>query len=217
MVITIVGQVHSFSPQVPDVPYHNLNQSLVNASTVNSWGGGNSYSAFFFDQPDAFLQFGMPSPNNPKLMLAMISMIFSIAFFNYFGISVTKKMSAAHRMVLDSVRTCVVWAAGLMLFGEAFSFLQLIGFLILIAGTLVYNVIGPFRVPGLDYTAFDHPTDETDLHTQTFQALNVAIAARDFRRAATLQDELATLGRAGAGGSQGGLKAPLLNTQQQQQ
>ena len=36
-------------------------------------------------------------------------------------------------------------------FGEKFSILQLIGFIILISGTLVYNVI--FRVPGFDYTS----------------------------------------------------------------
>ena len=33
--------------------------------------------------------------------------LISIAFFNFFGISVTKDMSAAHRMVLDSLRTLV--------------------------------------------------------------------------------------------------------------
>ena len=65
----------------------------------------------------------------------MFCMVCSIAFFNFFGISVTKKMSASHRMVLDSVRTCVVWTVGLLAFGEKFSILQLIGFIILITGS----------------------------------------------------------------------------------
>jgi hypothetical protein len=74
-----------------------------------AWGGGTSDTVFWFNEDDAFNQFSMPAPNNPTIMVAMVCMIFSIAFFNFFGISVTKKMSAAHRMVLDSVRTIIVW------------------------------------------------------------------------------------------------------------
>ena len=40
----------------------------------------------------------------------MAGNMLSIAFFNFFGISVTKAMSAAHRMVLDGVRNIIVWA-----------------------------------------------------------------------------------------------------------
>ena len=39
--------------------------------------------------------------------------IISIAFFNFFGLSVTKTQSATTRMVLDSVRTVVIWAFAL--------------------------------------------------------------------------------------------------------
>ena len=62
-----------------------------------------------------------------------------LAFFNFAGISVTKEMSATTRMVLDSVRTLVIWGVSLGVGWQKFQFLQLIGFLILVAGMCVYN------------------------------------------------------------------------------
>lgn len=47
------------------------------------------------------------------MLTAVLAMLCSIAFFNFFGISVTKHTSAAHRMVLDSLRVMVVWGFGL--------------------------------------------------------------------------------------------------------
>jgi drug/metabolite transporter (DMT)-like permease len=44
----------------------------------------------------------------PKLLLLMGGNALSIAFFNFFGMSITKSSSAAYRMVLDSLRTLVV-------------------------------------------------------------------------------------------------------------
>lgn len=49
---------------------------------------------------------------------------FSIAFFNFAGISVTKEMSATTRMILDSVRTIVIWAFSLAFGWQAFHYLQ---------------------------------------------------------------------------------------------
>ena len=43
--------------------------------------------------------------HNSIVLMATLGNIVSIAFFNFFGISVTKEMSATTRMVLDSVRT----------------------------------------------------------------------------------------------------------------
>lgn len=48
----------------------------------------------------------------------------SIAFFNFAGVSVTKEMSATTRMVLDSVRTLVIWAVSLALRWQTFNYLQ---------------------------------------------------------------------------------------------
>ncbi|KAI6184243.1 UAA transporter family protein [Aphelenchoides bicaudatus] len=62
-----------------------------------------------------------------------------IAFFNFAGVSVTKRLSATTRMVLDSVRTLIIWIFSIPLFGERFIPQQLFGFGFLILGMFVYN------------------------------------------------------------------------------
>merc|ERR1712008_468165 len=61
------------------------------------------------------------------------------------GISVTKEMSATTRMVLDSVRTLVIWGVSLAIGWQPFQALQLLGFAVLVTGMCVYNdiVIAP--------------------------------------------------------------------------
>jgi len=106
--------------------------------------------------PDAFEQVSHSS----IIIVAMLGNIVSIAFFNFCGISVTKQMSASHRMVLDSVRTVVVWAVSLAVGWEKFKALQLLGFAILLAGTCIFNEI--FKVPYLYYPPSDTLKDEQE-------------------------------------------------------
>ncbi|KAK3105041.1 hypothetical protein FSP39_015884 [Pinctada imbricata] len=87
------------------------------------------------DPIDAFLQLG----NNSIILTATIGNIVSIAFFNFCGISVTKELSATTRMVLDSIRTLVIWAVSLALIWQDFHVLQLFGFFLLIIGMFLYN------------------------------------------------------------------------------
>lgn len=87
------------------------------------------------DVPDAFVQLG----NNPLLIVAVLGNIISIAFFNFAGVSVTKELSATTRMVLDSVRTLVIWVVSLALKWQSFQYLQPIGFAILLIGMMLYN------------------------------------------------------------------------------
>ncbi|XP_011865437.1 PREDICTED: solute carrier family 35 member F6 [Vollenhovia emeryi] len=86
---------------------------------------------------EALIQIG----NNSPLLIAIIGIAFSIAFFNFAGISVTKEMSATTRMILDSVRTIVIWVFCLALQWQAFHYMQLIGFIILLIGMACYNNI----------------------------------------------------------------------------
>merc|ERR1719195_1608880 len=79
--------------------------------------------------------------HNPYLAFAFCGTVISIAFFNFAGISVTKEMSATTRMVLDSVRTLVIWAVSMAIGWQNFFFLQLVGFCILITGMMLYNDI----------------------------------------------------------------------------
>ncbi|XP_019392798.1 PREDICTED: solute carrier family 35 member F6 [Crocodylus porosus] len=87
------------------------------------------------DALDAFCQVG----RQPLIALALLGNISSIAFFNFAGISVTKEISATTRMVLDSLRTVVIWAVSLAVGWETFHALQILGFLILLAGAALYN------------------------------------------------------------------------------
>ncbi|XP_018015720.1 solute carrier family 35 member F6 isoform X2 [Hyalella azteca] len=87
------------------------------------------------DPIDAFIQLS----NNPMLVVAVLGNVISIAFFNFAGVSVTKELSATTRMVLDSVRTLVVWLTSLALKWQPFHYLQPIGFIVLVLGMFIYN------------------------------------------------------------------------------
>jgi len=96
----------------------------------------------FESTPDAISQVG----SSGALLLAILLNMTSIAFFNYFGIAVTKAMSASHRMVLDTLRTIVIWVFSISYGWEKeFKPLQLVGFVVLIFGTMLYNEIIKIR------------------------------------------------------------------------
>jgi len=108
--------------------------------------------------PDAFTQMS----NNWVIMVAVICNALSITFFNACGVTITKVLSCSHRMVLDSVRNLVVWTASLAIGWDTFSWLQLVGFVILSVGTLMYNEILTF--PSLFY----YPTAEEARRPSSF-------------------------------------------------
>lgn len=89
------------------------------------------------DAVDAFTQI----INNSQLVIALLGTVLSIAFFNFAGISVTKEMSATTRMVLDSVRTLVIWFVSLAIGWQQFHWLQVVGFCGLLFGMCLYNNI----------------------------------------------------------------------------
>jgi hypothetical protein len=61
--------------------------------------------------------------------------------FNSFGVMITKQASAAQRATIDSCRTLTIWIVFIILGKEKFSYGELVGFVLLVAGTLVYNEI----------------------------------------------------------------------------
>jgi len=81
-----------------------------------------------------------------------VGIIISIAFFNGFGVAVTKHASAAQRSTIDTSRTVLIWLFFLILGKESFHFLQLAGFILLVFGTLVYNEI--ITVPILGFNLY---------------------------------------------------------------
>ncbi|GMI38101.1 hypothetical protein TrCOL_g12404 [Triparma columacea] len=121
---------------------------LVPLYYIQVSGGAHDYP--IEDAVDAMIQIS----NSGEIQIALTGYICSIAFFNFFGISVTKAMSASHRMVLDSLRTVAVLGVSIALGWEDFHYEQLFGFALLILGTSLYNEI--IRVPAL----FDYDDDE---------------------------------------------------------
>lgn len=86
----------------------------------------------------------------PLCLLVVGSMI-SIAFFNFFGISITKVLSSSSRAVIDPTRTLFIWLMSILLGWESFLYLQLLGFLISTIGMLIFNEIIPLPFWGIDY------------------------------------------------------------------
>jgi drug/metabolite transporter (DMT)-like permease len=83
--------------------------------------------------------------SSTALQLAVGGSILSIAFFNWSGVSVTMSASAVARSTIDVSRTALVWTVELALLWNTFSWMQLVGFAVLIVGTLTYNAI--IRLP----------------------------------------------------------------------
>ncbi len=87
----------------------------------------------FFDLPRGFTQM----LNSPAVLWSGIAIAFSISLFNFFGLSVTKHVSATARSLTDTCRTLSIWIISLGLGWEKFvwpiSLLQVGGF-----GLLVY-------------------------------------------------------------------------------
>ena len=91
----------------------------------------------FEDAMDAFHQIFYI----PTLTVAFFGTVFSISFFNFAGLSVTKEENAITRMVLDSLRTLFIWLFSLSVRWQQFNFFQPIGFTCLVFGSCVfYNV-----------------------------------------------------------------------------
>lgn len=101
-----------------------------------------SYENFF----DAIIQMG----NSVGLLMLNFAYLLSIAFYNYFGLTVAKDLSTVHRTLIDALRTILVWLSSIIIYyagakslGEPwrgkYSLLQLLGFVFLLVGTSLYN------------------------------------------------------------------------------
>jgi len=95
----------------------------------------------------------------PIFFVECFIILFSIAFFNFFGLSLTRYLSTVHRTLIDACRTVTVWLFQVILFyvglpnaGEQlgyYSIIQLTGFLFLVTGTIIYNEV--LKIPCSTY------------------------------------------------------------------
>lgn len=81
------------------------------------------------------------------IAVTSLLIMFSIGGFNFFGLSVTRTVSATSRSTIDTCRTLFIWVFSLGLGWEGFKWLQVVGFAALVYGTFVFNEI--VRPPGL--------------------------------------------------------------------
>lgn len=98
-----------------------------------------SSKSVFFDLPRGWHQM----IDNPPVLYSGIAIAISIALFNYFGLSVTRHVSATARSLTDTCRTLSIWIVSLGLGWEKLLFpislLQVLGFTLLVYGTFLFN------------------------------------------------------------------------------
>lgn len=75
------------------------------------------------------------------LLISSIVIMFMLATFNVAGLAVTRIISATSRSTIDTSRTVGIWLVSLLIGWETFKFLQLVGFAVLVYGTLLFNGI----------------------------------------------------------------------------
>ena len=88
--------------------------------------------------------------------------------FNYFGLAVTRSVSATSRSTIDTCRTLFIWIVSLGLGWETFKWLQIVGFGLLVYSTFLFNGIvqPPLRCLQTDEEVEELlPEDPIDSHT----------------------------------------------------
>ena len=86
------------------VPMYYIPWHLPQSSS--SWQERKSFE----DTRDAFSQWAY----SPQVLVASLGLVFSIAFFNFAGLTVTETMNATTRMVLDTLRSIIIWVISLV-------------------------------------------------------------------------------------------------------
>jgi len=128
----------------------------------------------FFDLPRGWHQM----IDTPSVFWSGIAIACSIALFNYFGLSVTRHVSATARSLTDTCRTLSIWLISLGLGWEKFLFpisvLQVLGFSLLVYGTFLFNdlVSIPPCIPGPPTALFEDAETLGETETLIRQSLD---------------------------------------------
>ncbi|KAI1176328.1 hypothetical protein F4777DRAFT_278634 [Nemania sp. FL0916] len=78
---------------------------------------------------------------NKIVLISSFLIMISIGGFNFFGLSVTRSVSATSRSTIDTCRTLFIWIVSLGLGWETFKWLQVVGFALLVYFTFLFNGI----------------------------------------------------------------------------
>ena len=99
-----------------------------------TWGHSPVAPYYLEDPKDGLIQLY----NSPSLMSTYIFAMIFVSLQVYCGLALTKEVSANARVILDTVRTLLVWAFSLGLGMETFNVLQPIGFGLMVTGICLY-------------------------------------------------------------------------------
>ncbi|KAI1755359.1 hypothetical protein F4782DRAFT_488271 [Xylaria castorea] len=88
-----------------------------------------------FDVVEGFRQM----VENKVVLVSSFLIMISIGGFNFFGLSVTRTVSATSRSTIDTCRTLFIWVVSLGLGWETFKWLQVGGFALLVYFTFLFN------------------------------------------------------------------------------
>ncbi|KIX01922.1 uncharacterized protein Z518_07861 [Rhinocladiella mackenziei CBS 650.93] len=106
-------------------------QVILHFTVGVSKSGTNGY----FDASEGYRQVF----TNRAIGLSSLAIMVSIGGFNFFGLSVTRSISATSRSIIDTCRTLFIWIVSLGLGWESFKWLQVVGFALLVYGTFMFN------------------------------------------------------------------------------
>ncbi|KAK4039701.1 hypothetical protein C8A01DRAFT_16343 [Parachaetomium inaequale] len=90
-----------------------------------------------FDMVEGWRQFW----EHEAVFVSSVLIMISIGGFNFFGLSVTRSVSATSRSTIDTCRTLFIWIVSLGLGWETFKWLQVVGFVLLVYFTFLFNGI----------------------------------------------------------------------------
>lgn len=89
----------------------------------------------YFDAREGYMEVF----ENKAILVSSFLIMISIGGFNFFGLSVTRTISATSRSIIDTCRTLFIWIVSLGLGWESFKWLQVVGFALLVYGTFMFN------------------------------------------------------------------------------
>lgn len=91
----------------------------------------------YFDAEEGYRQVF----TNRAIGISSLAIMVSIGGFNFFGLSVTRSISATSRSIIDTCRTLFIWIVSLGLGWESFKWLQVVGFALVryMTPLLIYN------------------------------------------------------------------------------
>ena len=108
-----------------------LGQLILHFAVGTSKAGTDGY----FDAREGYREVF----ENKAILVSSFLIMISIGGFNFFGLSVTRTISATSRSIIDTCRTLFIWIVSLGLGWESFKWLQVVGFALLVYGTFMFN------------------------------------------------------------------------------